>query len=396
MHRVAVISLLAFVGRCNAEEPAANRVNDTQNSMDQSCELFAGDFPPPSHDEMTDELADELVTKLVDKAMHPLRNDNLDETTLGKPATTLANAPSMAASRALPPIGQLQTLTQFRAPATGPLLHQPTRTVMPPCQVGRKCGGALKPGHVEKDAPEYPIQLGPATKIPNEQWTIPEDSITTNADGVKVSNHPDYYKKGFYVEINGVRSKLLPRRTMFSGEVGPGDPQDKQWYVVDATDLVVGRVACEIAKILRGKHKVNWAPWADLGDHVIVTNVEKVAFTGNKGNINTGKKYRHHTGYLGGLKETTAGKILEGRFPGRVLAKAVRGMMPKTRLGAKLYKRLYLFAGPNHPYEFRKPMKYHTPAMKSLAGKMPPQKGDPNVKPSTQAVGKSWGGHTAR
>ncbi|MEO0440960.1 MAG: 50S ribosomal protein L13 [Pseudomonadota bacterium] len=142
--------------------------------------------------------------------------------------------------------------------------------------------------------------------------------------------------------------KAISKQTQ---SVKPADVE-KKWHIIDATDLVVGRVASIIANILRGKHKPSYTPHVDCGDHVIVINAGKVKFTGNK----TSKKiYYKHTGYPGGLKERTAEKVLEGQFPERVLEKAVERMIPKGPLGFAQMRNLHLFNGTEHPYDGQSP-----------------------------------------
>ena len=127
---------------------------------------------------------------------------------------------------------------------------------------------------------------------------------------------------------------------------------EKNWYVIDAEGLVVGRLASIVANILRGKHKPSYTPHVDCGDHVIILNADKVKFTGRKmGN----KKYYKHTGYAGGIKETTPAKILEGKFPERVVEKAVERMIPRGPLGRQQMKALHLYAGTEHPLDGQKP-----------------------------------------
>ncbi len=126
---------------------------------------------------------------------------------------------------------------------------------------------------------------------------------------------------------------------------------DRKWYIVDANGKVLGRLASEISMVLRGKHKPIFTPHMDTGDFVIVVNAEKVKLTGNK---LKDKKYYSHTGYPGGLKETTAGKLLNEK-PERVLISAVRGMLPKNRLGRQLIKKLKIYAGPEHPHTAQNP-----------------------------------------
>ena len=122
---------------------------------------------------------------------------------------------------------------------------------------------------------------------------------------------------------------------------------DKKWHLVDADGLVVGRLAVIVANHLRGKHKPSFTPHVDCGDHVVVINADQVKFTGNKLGQ---KKYYKHTGYIGGIKEVTAAKVLEGRFPERVLEKAVERMVPRGPLGRQQMKALHLYAGTEHPH----------------------------------------------
>ena len=126
---------------------------------------------------------------------------------------------------------------------------------------------------------------------------------------------------------------------------------ERKWYVVDATDKVLGRVAVEIATVLRGKHKPTFTPHVDGGDYVIVINAEKVALTGKKFED---KMYYRHSGYAGGLKTRTANEMLE-KQPQKIVEKAIRGMLPKGKLGDDMYRRLYVYVGPNHPHAAQKP-----------------------------------------
>ena len=127
----------------------------------------------------------------------------------------------------------------------------------------------------------------------------------------------------------------------------------KKWILIDATGLVVGRLAVIIAMRLRGKHKPSYTPHVDCGDHVVVINADKVRFTGRKLEK---KIYYKHTGYAGGLKEVTAGKVLEGRFPERVLEKAVERMIPRGPLGRQQMRALHLYAGAEHPHAGTQPV----------------------------------------
>ncbi|HLT85853.1 MAG TPA: 50S ribosomal protein L13 [Phototrophicaceae bacterium] len=133
----------------------------------------------------------------------------------------------------------------------------------------------------------------------------------------------------------------------------PGDVE-KNWYVIDATDVVLGRLATHVATLLRGKHKPSFAPHVDNGDFVIVVNAEKVALTGSK--LDDKIAYRH-TGYPGGLKATNYAQLL-ARFPERVVEKAVRGMLPKTSLGRDQLKKLKVYAGPEHPHAAQQPQAF--------------------------------------
>lgn len=126
---------------------------------------------------------------------------------------------------------------------------------------------------------------------------------------------------------------------------------DKQWVVVDAEGQTLGRLASKVAKIIRGKHKTNFTPHVDCGDNVIVLNAEKVVLTGNKMEE---KVYVRHTGYPGGQRKLTAQALMERR-PERLVEKAVKGMLPKNRLGNKLYTNLHVVIGPNHNHEAQKP-----------------------------------------
>lgn len=131
-------------------------------------------------------------------------------------------------------------------------------------------------------------------------------------------------------------------------------PQDvqKDWMIIDADGLVVGRVASIIANILRGKHKPSYTPHVDCGDHVVVINADKVKFTGKK---LADKVYHRHTGYAGGIKSITAAKVLEGRFPERVLEKAVERMVPRGPLGRAQMRALHIYAGTEHPHDGQQP-----------------------------------------
>jgi large subunit ribosomal protein L13 len=132
---------------------------------------------------------------------------------------------------------------------------------------------------------------------------------------------------------------------------GKGLEQHRQWYIIDADGLTVGRLASEVAKVLMGKHKPTYTPFIDTGDHVIVVNASKVVFTGNKLND---KMYRHHTGWPGGLKEISARDLLAKR-PVRLLELTIKGMLPKTILGRAMASKVKVYAGADHPHGAQKP-----------------------------------------
>lgn len=126
---------------------------------------------------------------------------------------------------------------------------------------------------------------------------------------------------------------------------------ERKWYVVDASDKTLGRLASEIAKVLRGKNKPIYTPHVDTGDYVIVINADKIKVTGKKMDQ---KLYTHHTGYIGGLKQVTLKKMLETK-PADVVAHAVKGMLPKNTLGRSMFKKLHVYAGPEHEQAAQKP-----------------------------------------
>lgn len=126
---------------------------------------------------------------------------------------------------------------------------------------------------------------------------------------------------------------------------------DRKWYVVDAADMTLGRLASEVAKILRGKNKAIFTPHMDTGDYVIVVNAEKIKVSGKKLDQ---KVYYHHSGYVGGMKETTLREKLEKK-PEQVIELAVKGMLPKGPLGRQMYTKLHVYAGPEHAHAAQKP-----------------------------------------
>lgn len=125
----------------------------------------------------------------------------------------------------------------------------------------------------------------------------------------------------------------------------------REWHLVDATDKTLGRLATELALRLRGKHKPIYTPHVDTGDYIVVVNAEKVRVTGNK---LEDKIYHHHTGYIGNLKSEPLGKLMQ-RAPERAIERAVKGMLPKNKLGRAMYKKLHVYAGPEHPHAAQQP-----------------------------------------
>ncbi|MDS1269923.1 50S ribosomal protein L13 [Lipingzhangella sp. LS1_29] len=133
----------------------------------------------------------------------------------------------------------------------------------------------------------------------------------------------------------------------------PNDVQ-RQWHVVDASDVVLGRLASQVATLLRGKHKPYYAPHLDVGDHVIVINADKVALTGRK--LDQKRAYRH-SGYPGGLRSVGYRELMEKR-PERAVEKAIKGMLPKSSLGRSMAKKLKVYAGPEHPHQAQQPVPF--------------------------------------
>ena len=136
------------------------------------------------------------------------------------------------------------------------------------------------------------------------------------------------------------------------------NPKDvaKQWLLIDAENVVLGRLASNVSKILRGKHKANYTPHVDCGDNVVIINAEKIKLTGNK---LSNKKYYWHTGYPGGIKETTAKKIIEGKNPDRIIRLAVKRMIPKGPLGRQQISNMKVYCGENHPHDSQAPKKFN-------------------------------------
>src|SRR4051794_32103116 len=152
----------------------------------------------------------------------------------------------------------------------------------------------------------------------------------------------------------------------------------KQWYVIDATDMVVGRLAAQIAPILMGKHRPTYTPHIDTGDFVIVTNVDKVVFTGNKWQQKT---YQRYSGHPGGQKDEVAWKLFQRR-PEKILQLAVQRMMPKNKIGRHMLGKMKLYVGTQHPHQAQSPI-----PLDALSGRPPPAGAiyEPEAKPKTKA-----------
>ena len=126
----------------------------------------------------------------------------------------------------------------------------------------------------------------------------------------------------------------------------------RNWYVVDAEGLTLGRLATQVASVLRGKHKPTYTPHIDCGDYVIIVNASKVNLTGNKLDD---KIYYNHSGYTGGLRERTA-RTMKEKYPEEMIERAIKGMLPKGRLGRQMYRKLFVYAGENHPHTAQQPV----------------------------------------
>jgi len=144
----------------------------------------------------------------------------------------------------------------------------------------------------------------------------------------------------------------MPKRAFAATRSVSAEEIDRQWYVVDAQDLILGRLATRVAMVLRGKHKPSYTPHADTGDHVIVVNADKIVLTGRK---REQKMYHRHTGYLGHVRSINADKLLASAHSDRVVRAAVRGMLPKNTLGRQILSKLRVYAGPEHPHASQQP-----------------------------------------
>jgi large subunit ribosomal protein L13 len=127
----------------------------------------------------------------------------------------------------------------------------------------------------------------------------------------------------------------------------------RQWHIIDADGLVLGRIATQASRLLQGKHKPSWTPYLDAGDHVVIVNAARVRLTGRK---EEQKLYRYHSGYEGGLREERA-KVVRAKDPVRIIEEAIRGMLPKTKLGSAMYRKLKVYKTGEHPHAAQKPQK---------------------------------------
>ena len=159
------------------------------------------------------------------------------------------------------------------------------------------------------------------------------------------------------VAARGFRNTVEATMKTYSAQ--PADV-DKKWLLIDAEGVVLGRLASQVAMILRGKHKPSFTPHIDCGDNVIIVNAERVRLTGNKA---ANKTYYWHTGYPGGIKSRTAGQVLSGAHPERVLHKAIERMVPRGPLGRQQMKNLRIYTGPAHPHEAQQPETFDVAAL---------------------------------
>jgi large subunit ribosomal protein L13 len=164
---------------------------------------------------------------------------------------------------------------------------------------------------------------------------------------------PDVVLSGREIPSTGqqfLRGYYMASTFMPNGEAALAD---KRWHIIDAEGRVLGRIATLAARLLQGKHKANYTPFLDMGDHVVIVNAAKVKLTGRK---EEQKIYRQHSGYEGGLREERAG-VVRQKKPTRLVEEAVYGMLPKTKMGEAMYRKLKVYAGPDHPHAAQKPIK---------------------------------------
>jgi len=184
-------------------------------------------------------------------------------------------------------------------------------------------------------------QAGPATEFKTRLFP------NTTFSGLSIDN-PTIFKLSLEVQFTGIfRTKRLFMKTTSA----KNSEVDRKWHVIDADRKVVGRLASRVASILRGKNKPIFTPHVDTGDYVVIVNAGKVRFTGNKLEQ---KVYYHHTGFIGGIKMKTAKDIMK-ETPERIILSAVRGMLPKNRLGRQIFKKLKVYRGPDHPHQAQNP-----------------------------------------
>jgi large subunit ribosomal protein L13 len=162
--------------------------------------------------------------------------------------------------------------------------------------------------------------------------------------------HPGFYRKPGYL-LNYFKVRITVNTLSYKTISANKETVVKDWVVIDANNKVLGRLSSEVAKILRGKHKASFTPHVDCGDHVIVINAEKVKLTGSK---MTDRVHFSHSGYPGGQRLTTPAQMLT-KFPERLVEHAVKGMLPKNRLGRQIFKNLHVYVGNEHPHEAQKP-----------------------------------------
>ncbi len=170
------------------------------------------------------------------------------------------------------------------------------------------------------------------------------------------AHHSSMIRRSFFARsppkgsYGSYRLQCIPPDSMKTFSAKPKEARH-DWYVVDATDKVLGRLAAEVAHRLRGKHKPEYTPHVDTGDYIVIINAEKVAITGNKANA---KVYHHHTGHPGGLKTIAYRDMLE-RHPTRIIEKAIKGMLPKNKLGRAMFSKLRVYAGEEHAHVAQQP-----------------------------------------
>lgn len=208
---------------------------------------------------------------------------------------------------------------------------------MPDDDSVREKASLLRQGVINRVPIVYSEAEGPArtSRQKVEEYQVKECAGNSAAMRKICARHIDKFNGG-----NGMKTFMASPATI-----------ERKWYVVDATDMTLGRLASEVAKVLRGKNKAIFTPHIDTGDYVIVVNAEKIKVTGKKLDQ---KIYYHHSDYVGGMKETTLKEML-AKKPEKVIELAVKGMLPKGPLGRQMYKKLHVYAGPEHQHAAQKP-----------------------------------------